>query len=366
MTDSLLTGGHPPCISFKVAIGTETPVIQQAILDDELFGCIECDIHVPDDLKPLFTEMPPIFKNIEIDRADIGDFMRSFGEEHGIMNQPRRSLIGSMKGDKILLATPLVKYYLQKGLKITKIYQVVEFTPDPCFHAFGLAVSDARREGDADPSKAIIADTMKLVGNSSYGKSLTNKELHRNVKYCDDDRAPMLVNDPFFRQLDPINHDTYEVLLSKKSIRLDLPVQVGFFVYSYAKLRMLQFYFDFLLKYFEPKDWQYCEMDTDSAYIAISSDNIDDLVLPHMREEYMLDKYNWFPRDDTLEHYNYDKRTPGLFKVEWEGDGIIGLCSKTYYCFGPKDKFSSKGVNKSVNDINKEKYLQVLLTKKNG
>ena len=67
-----------------------------------------------------------------------------FGEEHGIMNQPKRSLMGSMKGDKILLATPLVKYYLQKGFKITKIYQVVEFTPDPCFHAFGLAVSDAR------------------------------------------------------------------------------------------------------------------------------------------------------------------------------------------------------------------------------
>ena len=30
----------------------------------------------------------------------------------------------------------------------------------------------------------------------------------------------------------------------------------------------------------------------------------------------------------------YDKRTPGLFKVEWEGLGIVSLCSKTYYCFG--------------------------------
>ena len=74
------------------------------------------------------------------------------------MNQPRRSLIGSMKGAKILLATPLVKFYLQNGLEITKIYQVVEFSPDPCFHSFGLAFSDARRAGDADSSKAIVAD----------------------------------------------------------------------------------------------------------------------------------------------------------------------------------------------------------------
>ena len=46
--------------------------------------------------------------------------------------------------------------------------------------------------------------------------------------------------------------------------------------------------------------------------------------------------------------------------------GIIGLCVKTYYCFGAKDKFSGKGINKKCNDTNKEKYLNVLLTKQNS
>ena len=54
-----------------------------------------------------------------------------------------------------------------------------------CFKSFGDAVSDARRAGD--PSKAIIAGTMKLKGNSSYGKTITNKERHRQAKYCDDE-----------------------------------------------------------------------------------------------------------------------------------------------------------------------------------
>ena len=52
-----------------------------------------------------------------------------------------------------------------------------------------------------------------------------------------------------------------------------------------------------------------------------------------------------------------------LFKEKWVGDGIIGLSSKTYYCFGGYDKFSCKGVNKKTNEITKEKYLNVLLTK---
>ena len=130
---------------------------------------------------------------------------------------------------------------------------------------------------------------------------------------------------------------------------------------------MLEFYFDFPDKYLDRADFEYCEMDTDSAYIAISGDSIDDLVKPEMLEEYEVDKCNWFPRTDSEEHARYDKRTAGLFKVEWEGDGIVSLCSKTYYCFGNvKDKFSCKGLNKKKNIINKEKYLDVLLSKRSG
>ena len=66
--------------------------------------------------------------------------MKAYAEEHNIMAQ-----------------------YLEHGLEVTKVHQVVELTPVPCFKPFGDAVSDARRAGDADSRKAIIADTMKLV-----------------------------------------------------------------------------------------------------------------------------------------------------------------------------------------------------------
>ncbi|CAH3132563.1 unnamed protein product [Porites lobata] len=321
---------------------------------------------LPDHLKPKFSEMCPIFKNTQISREDIGEYMQTFAEEQRIMPQPRRSLIGSYFGEKILLATPLIKWYLEHGLEVTRIYQVVEYTPVPCFQPFGEAVSDARRAGDVDPNKAIIADTMKLVGNSSYGKTITDQERHREVKFCEETKASRLINTPFFRQIDQIEENTYEVQSCKKTVKLNLPMQIGFFVYQYAKLRMLQFYFDFMDKYLDRSDFQYCEMDTDSAYIAIAGQSVESLVKPGLREEFEADKANWFPRTDTPEHKAYDKRTPGLFKEEWSGAGIIGLSSKTYYCFGDYDKFSCKGVNKKTNDINKEKYLNVLLTKQSS
>jgi len=61
-----------------------------------------------------------------------------------------------------------------------------------------------------------------------------------------------------------------------------------------------------------------------------------------------MNKYNWFPRNDTIENKSYDERTPGLFKVEFEGNGAIALCSKAYYVWSDdKFKYSSKGAQKN-------------------
>ncbi|CAH3151314.1 unnamed protein product, partial [Porites lobata] len=58
------------------------------------------------------------------------------------------------------------------------------------------AVSDARRAGEADLRKATIADAMKLVGNSGYGKTITSQLKHRNMEYCSDAEASRKVNTP--------------------------------------------------------------------------------------------------------------------------------------------------------------------------
>lgn len=145
--------------------------ILSEVRNEHLFGCMEEGIRVAEHLKEKFSEMCPIFKNTEISCDDIGEFMKAYTEKHNIIAQQSRSLIGSMKGEKVLLATPLLKWYLEHGLEVPKVHQVIEFTPQPCFKPFGDAVSEARRTGDADPSKAIVADTMKLVSCLNTGKT---------------------------------------------------------------------------------------------------------------------------------------------------------------------------------------------------
>ena len=155
-------------------------------------------------------------------------------------------------------------------------------------------------------------------------------------------------------------------------------------------MRMLQFYYDFIDRYLERPLFQYCEMDTDSAYLALAGESVDDLVTPELREHYFRHRSKWLPSECCVDHESeyvrcrlaghpwissasccvarkaYDKRTPGLFKVEWSGDGFVGLCSKTYYCFGATDKYSTKGLSKRHNEIDKDAFLQVLTNRRSG
>ena len=60
------------------------------------------------------------------------------------------------------------------------------------------------------------------VGNSGYGKTITNQLKHRNVEYCSDAEAIRKVNTHLLLKLENITEDTYEV---KKTIKLNLPIQ---------------------------------------------------------------------------------------------------------------------------------------------
>ena len=79
---------------------------------------------------------------------------------------------------------------------------------------------------------------------------ITNKERHRDITYTSNSgEASRAVTDYRFVSLEELDDDFYEITSEKKSITLDIPVVLGFSILQLAKLRMLQFYYDFIDKY---------------------------------------------------------------------------------------------------------------------
>ena len=291
--------------------------------------------------------MTPILKNVDVCLDDIGEFMQNYAKEHSIKDVPHRLLIGSYFGKKIRLAMPLLKWYLEHSLVITRIYTTVKYIPNAAFSSFMTQIAQCQLEGDRDKDKALIAEMSKLIGNSSYGRMITNKEKHHDIVYVSESEISTEIIDNHFYNMTELPDGYYEVEKTKKKINLDLPIHIGIFILNYAKLQMLEFYYDFLDYYLSHKDFEYGEMDTDSAYMAISGDSFEESIKPDLREEFENDKHNWFVIPITPQ----GKHTPGLFKVEFKGDKMIGLCSKSY-CMENfttdstpgQAKFSMKGV----------------------
>ena len=160
--------------------------------------------------------------------------MRKFAEENGIMSQPRKLLIGSYFGQKLLLSADLIRWYIEHGLIVTKIYQCIEYIPRACFEPFAQMVSDSRRKGDRDPNCAILAQTYKLMGNSSYGKTIENPSNYSHITYGSGSSVNSKTNSPLFRSCVAVYDDFFKISCFPEKSTWSQPVQIGFTVYCSA------------------------------------------------------------------------------------------------------------------------------------
>lgn len=176
------------------------------------------------------------------------------------------------------------------------------------------------------------------MGNVGFGRFLMDVSRHQEVKYeKDEGKVTRAINSFFFHDLQELSDQVFEVKMCKKRIKCDLAIQIGFFTFTYSKLRMFEFYYHWVDAYLDRQDFQYLEMDTDSAYVVLAGNTIDKLVKPERRADFHINKHQWFPRDNPPQNTAFNKCTPGLFKIEWEGDRFVGLNSKTYCCWGEQE-----------------------------
>ena len=60
----------------------------EEIKKGKLFGYVQCDIEVPENLRANFANFPPIFKNTLVSKSDNGDLMKNYAEEERLLCEP--------------------------------------------------------------------------------------------------------------------------------------------------------------------------------------------------------------------------------------------------------------------------------------
>ena len=85
-----------------------------------------------------------------------------------------------------------------------KNHRFVEYIPVICFNKFVQSAVNARREGD-EYSNSIVAETMKLLANSSYDYQFMNRSRHTITIYLSDEKTHGAIDTKVFMRLDHIN-----------------------------------------------------------------------------------------------------------------------------------------------------------------
>ena len=155
-------------------------------------------------------------------------------------------MLDVMKAKKILLYRPIICWYLEHGLRVTAVHQLIEHEPGMPFSRSSEEIAIARiarREADKDPLKKQLGDVAKLKGNSFYGKMIKDLGRRKSTKFTRGKR----VVDKLLRSLFPFFDDlgeageACEIKEFKRTVTIRRPYHCGIAVYQLAKLRMLEF-----------------------------------------------------------------------------------------------------------------------------
>ena len=84
-----------------------------------------------------------------------------------------------------------------------------------CFNSFVQSAVDARRKSDENPNSSVVAETMRLLANSSYGYQIMDQSRRNVTKYLSDEKTCATIQSKLFKRLNYLNNSLYEIELAK-------------------------------------------------------------------------------------------------------------------------------------------------------
>ena len=294
---------------------TTVPHLLQMLMEKKVFGILVCDIIIPKEedeerMKKYFEDFAPIIKHANINYEYIGEFMQGVSDRSGIKVKDRRCVIDSYFGKGVGLIDEYVVWLLKKGFMVDKVYTFIRYNKEPIFRDFANAITEMGIRGDKDKHSEMPALMAKLIGNSAFGSTITNKDKHREVvlqRYTNNTAAAPPTGSDYravvasmfnFIKYEQISPQLLEVERRHDKIVYDQLRYIAKTIFDRAKLSVLKFYYDFLKAVLMPDCFCLLETDTDSIYIAMKYEKFEDNVDPEKRELYEKLKSQYFITDE--------------------------------------------------------------------
>ena len=138
----------------------------EAILNDQVFGFVRCDIETPTEQIEQFGEFlfPPLFCRMQITPDMLSDYMKKRLIEEEKSKYPK-TIVQRYNAKDIYLMTPLVKFYASRGMKVSNVTRFEQYIGGEVFESF-VETCYIERVAATKENDTTKANTIKNVQNS--------------------------------------------------------------------------------------------------------------------------------------------------------------------------------------------------------
>ena len=214
----------------------------------------EVDLEYPSDIHIKTADFPLAPESGVISHDMLSSYMQELHCDLHKTNNPNSTQAPQHKSSRKLLLTQfnkknycvhfkILKYYLEKGLHVTQIHNVVSFTQKKFLKPY----IDFNSHKRAQAKNSFEKDFYKLKNNSLFGKTMEDVRKHTQYKLVTNETTlQKLVASPLFHDRDIITSDLVGVKMLKGTVTLDKPIYIGQAVLDHSKLQMYQLFYDIL------------------------------------------------------------------------------------------------------------------------
>ena len=301
---------------------------------------LEVDLEYPDELHDLHNDYPLAPERLTIRNNMLSNWATNQQNKLDINESKVPKLVPNLLNKtKYILHYENLRYYIQKGLKLTAIHRVIGFEQKPWLKEYIDVNTKLRAKAKTDFEK----DLYKLLNNAVFGKTMENVRGRIEYEIVQSRKRARSITQSFkFKSFTIINNDMVGVQSQKVEIEFNKPIYCGLTILDLSKLHMYKFHYDHM----KPKygdNIQLLATDTDSLIYHIKTKDLYD----DMKQDKHLYDFGSYPANHPLFDTTNNK-VIGKFKDETSGIPIIefvGLAPKMY---------SIKLQQKIVADRNKE------------
>ena len=324
---------------------------------------LEVDLEYPKKLHNLHNDYPLAPEKVKVTNDMLSDYCKSIADKYGISTGLVHKLIPTLsKKEKYVLHYRNLQLYIDLGLKLTKVYRVLEFNQSPWLKQY----IDFNTEKRTNAKNAFEKDFFKLMNNSVFGKTMENIRKRVDVRLVTDEKKLLkLTSKPTYVSSKIFNENLVAVHKIKETLTLNRPVYLGMCILDLSKTLMYDFHYNYIKEKYGDKS-KLLFTDTDSLTYEIEAKDV--------YKDFWNDKNKFDNSDypeDSLYYDKTNKKVIGKFKDEASGIPIcefVGLRSKMYSYIKDNQNVGkrAKGIKKSVikKDITHENYRNTLFNNK--